>query len=70
MENIQTSLEVNVFSSTMSASKTALETFKSTWEMGVHVPSSGPQGGLGITGREEKSLLPFDLDEIPSLSEF
>lgn len=54
----------------MSASKTALETFKSTWEMGVHVPSSGPQGGLGITGREEKSLLPFDLDEIPSLSEF
>lgn len=70
MENIQTSLEVNVFGSTMSASKTALETFKSTLEMGVHLPSSGPQVGLGITGREEKALLPFDLDEIPSISEF
>ena len=70
MQNIQTSLEVNVFSSTMSASKTSLETFKSTLEMGAHLPSSGPQGGLGITGKAEKALLPFDLDEIPSPSEF
>ena len=54
----------------MSASKTSLETFKSTLEMGAHLPSSGPQGGLGITGKAEKALLPFDLDEIPSPSEF
>ena len=40
--NIQTSLEANVFCSTMSASKTILETLKSTLEMSAHFPSSGP----------------------------
>ena len=34
--NIQTSLEANVFSSTTSASKISLETFKSTVEMGAY----------------------------------
>lgn len=67
--NSQTSLEANIFSSTMSASKLSLETFKSRLEM-VLTSFSGPQRWAKNYGRKEKAVLPFDFGEIPNLSHF